>query len=163
MLNPRIETKRLIIRRYELTDIDMLYELVTDSRLAVYTEYPKLSKEEWLGCIQEWIDTYDTNDKEKWVIEINDNHNTIGNISVNEVNKKDNYCSIGYVTRYDYWNKGYTTEALIAVTDYLLTKYKYIECSSLIDNKQSIRVLEKAGFKKKNKTNELISYIKSRG
>ena len=72
----------------------------------------------------------------------------IGNISVNGINKKNNYCTIGYVVLHDYWGKGYTTEATIAVSDYLLNERNYylVEASCNENNKASSRVLTKAGF-----------------
>ena len=45
MLSPRIETKRLILRRYKESDIDAIYEIITDDRLSKYIKYPKLTKE----------------------------------------------------------------------------------------------------------------------
>ena len=45
MLSPRIETKRLILRRYKESDIDAIYEMITDDRLSKYIKYPKLTKE----------------------------------------------------------------------------------------------------------------------
>ena len=58
------------------------------------------------------------------------NNVTIGNISVNTVNKKHNYCNVGYVVRYDYWGNGYAGEALKTVSDYLLDSgYYLVECS----------------------------------
>ena len=84
------------------------------------------------------------------MIELKENNKAIGNISVNEINKKNNYCNVGYVIIYDYWGKGYATEALKAVSDYLLNDrgYYLVECSCNELNKQSSRVMEKAGFKK---------------
>ena len=51
---------------------------------------------------------------------------------------------------YDYWGKGYAAEALKAVSDYLLNDrgYYLVGCSCNELNKQSSRVMEKAGFKK---------------
>ena len=39
MLSPRIETKRLILRRYKESDIDAIYEMITDDRLSKYIKY----------------------------------------------------------------------------------------------------------------------------
>ena len=48
-----------------------------------------------------------------------------------------------------YWGRGYASEALNAVSDYLLESgYYLVECSCNELNKQSSRVMEKAGFKK---------------
>lgn len=59
MLSPKLETERLILRRYEETDIDMQYEVLTDNRLAEYIKFPNLTKEEELECIKDWIKNAD--------------------------------------------------------------------------------------------------------
>ena len=149
MLSPKLETERLILRRYEETDIDMQYEVLTDNRLAKYIKFPNLTKEEELECIKDWIKNADDSKYEKWVITLKDNNIPIGNISVNEIEKKHNYCNVGYVILYDYWGKGYASEALKVVSDYLLDSgYYLVECSCNELNKQSSRAMEKAGFKK---------------
>lgn len=52
-----------------------------------------------------------------------------------------------YVVRYNYWGNGYASEALKAVSNYLLDSgYYLVECSCNELNKQSSRVMEKAGF-----------------
>lgn len=68
MLSPKLETERLILRRYEEKDIDMHYEVLTDSRLAEYIKFPNLTKEEELECIKDWIKNADDSKYEKWVI-----------------------------------------------------------------------------------------------
>lgn len=149
MLSPRLETERLVLRRYEETDIDMQYEIITDNRLSKYIKFPDLTKEEELEYIRDCIKNADDSKYEKWVITLKDKNIPIGNISVNEINKKNNYCTVGYVIMYEYWGKGYASEALKIVSDYLLDSgYYLVECSCNELNKQSSRVMEKAGFKK---------------
>ena len=149
MLSPKIETERLILRRYKESDIDMQYEVLTDDRLAKYFKFPNLTKEEELECIKEWMNNADDSKYEKWVIVLKDGNIPIGNISVNGIVKKHNYCNVGYVILYDYWGKEYAAEALKAVSDYLLDSgYYLVECSCNELNIQSSRVMEKAGFKK---------------
>ena len=150
MLSPKIETERLILRRYKESDIDVIYEIITDERLTKFIEFPKLTKEEELECIKQWIDEADESPKEKWVIERKLDGVVVGNIDVNRVVKKHNYCNVGYAIRYDYWGNGYATEALKAVSDYLLNNggYYLVECSCNELNKQSSKVMIKAGFEK---------------
>ncbi len=150
MLSPTIETGRLILRRYKESDIDAIYEIITDKRLTKYIKFPDLTMEEELECIKEWIRDADIDKYEKWVIEHKDTGVVVGNISVNGVNKKHNYCNIGYVIRYNYWGNGYASEALKVVSDYLLKDrgYYLVECSCNERNIQSSKVMIKAGFKK---------------
>lgn len=150
MLSPRIETERLILRRYKESDIDAIYEMITDERLSKYLIFPKLTKSEELESIKKWIREADVSKKEKWVIERKSDHAIVGNINVNSVESKHNYCNVGYIIRFEYWGNGYAAEALKAVSDHLLndTGYYIVECSCNELNKQSSRVMEKAGFKK---------------
>ncbi len=149
MLSPKLETERLILRRYKESDIDAIYEIITDERLSTYIKFPKLSKSEELECIKTWIREADESKYEKWVIERKNDHYIVGNIDVNTIMSKHNYCNVGYTIRFDYWGNGYAAEALKAVSDYLLDNgYYLVECCCNELNKQSSRVMEKAGFKK---------------
>ena len=149
MLSPKLETERLILRRYKESDIDAIYEIITDERLSAYIKFPKLSKDEELECIKAWIKEADESKYEKWVIERKSDNVVLGNIDVNTVVSKHNYCNVGYPIRFDYWGNGYAAEALKIVSDYLLDSgYYLVECSCNELNKQSSRVMEKAGFKK---------------
>jgi ribosomal-protein-alanine N-acetyltransferase len=149
MLSPTLETERLILRRYKESDIDAIYEIITDNRLSKYITYPPYTKEQELECIKKWIEEADINKKEKWVIELKSTKEIIGNIDVNTVVEKHNYCNVGYSIRYNYWGNGYAAEALTAVSDYLLdSNYTLVECSCNELNTQSSKVMIKAGFKK---------------
>lgn len=149
MLSPKLETKRLILRRYNESDIDAFYEILHDDRLHKYIPFPDLTKDEELEYIKTCMDEADDSKYEKWAIVLKVNNVTIGNISVNTVNKKHNYCNVGYVVRYDYWGNGYAGEALKTVSDYLLDSgYYLVECSCNELNTQSSKAMIKAGFKK---------------
>ena len=133
-------------------NINQLLEDNTDeivAELAEYIKFPNLTKEEELECIKDWIKNADDSKYEKWVITLKSDNTPIGNISVNRIEKRHNYCNVGYVILYAYWGKGYASEALKVVSDYLLESgYYLVECSCNELNKQSYRVMEKAGFKK---------------
>jgi len=150
MLSPKIDTDRLILRRYKESDIDDIYEIITDVRLAKFIKYPNLTKDEELECIRKWIRQADESKYEKWVIVLKATGETVGNIDVNTVVTKHNYCNVGYTIRYNYWGNGYAAEALTAVSDHLLNEsgYSLVECCCNELNTQSCRVMEKAGFTK---------------
>ena len=54
MYSPKLETERLVLRRYKESDIDAMYEIITDKKLAKYIKFPNLTKEEELECIKGW-------------------------------------------------------------------------------------------------------------
>lgn len=100
MLSPKIETERLILRRYRESDIDAIYDIITNKRLSTYIKFPDLTKDEELECIRAWIKEASKSKYEKWVIERKNDNVILGNISVNTVVTKHNYCSVGYAIRY---------------------------------------------------------------
>ena len=102
MLSPRLDTERLILRRYKESDIDAIYDIITDERLSKYIKFPKLTKYEELECIKIQIAEADESKYERWVIERKSDSAIVGNIDVNTVVKKHNYCNVGYTIRYDY-------------------------------------------------------------
>lgn len=55
MLSPKLEIERLILRRYKESDIDAIYEIITDERLSKYIKFPNFTKDEELDCIKQWI------------------------------------------------------------------------------------------------------------
>ena len=149
MLSPKLETERLILRRFNESDLDAFYEMIHDLRLQNYISFPDLTKEQELDYIKDCMKNVETDKCEKWAIVLKSNNETIGNIAVNSISKKHNYCEVGYGIRYDYWGNGYAAEALNVVSNYLLDQgYHLVECSCNELNKQSSRVMEKAGFKK---------------
>ena len=149
MLSPNLETDRLILRRYNETDLNAFYEILHDDRLHMYIPFPDLTMDEELEYIRKCMANVETDKCEKWSIVLKENNDTIGNISVNTVNSKHNYCVVGYVIRYDYWGHGYAAEALKVVSDYLLDSgYYLVECTCNELNTQSSKVMVKAGFTK---------------
>lgn len=96
---PTIQTDRLIIRRYKEFDIDMQYQFLPDERLHQFISPPKLSREEELEVIKKWIANSDTDHYERWMILHKNNHEPIGNISVNRIGRKNNDCNVGYPYR----------------------------------------------------------------
>ena len=48
MLSPKLETERLILRRWQASDIDVLYEMITDKRLSKFLKMPNITKEDEL-------------------------------------------------------------------------------------------------------------------
>ena len=66
----------------------------------------------------------------------------------NQLNIYMHYVEVGYAIAPEYWNKGYTTEALKLFINYCFEKgiYKVYACC-IKENTASARVMEKAGMK----------------
>lgn len=147
----QLETDRLILRKFNDNDyIKMNENWATDANVTKYVSFePHKDYEETKQIVSGWIKEYD-NGSYNWVVELKDNNEIIGNISVIELSKKHNNCELGYVFGSKFWGKGYATESLKAVLYYLINECNFhlVEAKHHASNPASGRVMEKAGMKK---------------
>lgn len=161
-VNALIETKRLLIKPYDISDVEHLYELQKHPKTNRFMPSPSYSLEE----IQDII---------LWSIEMNkkNNVNNIAkfNLSIFEKASQDfiGYCGLGpldfeitstemyYALSYDKWGKGYATEATYALLQYAFLKIGIERVVAVVfpENKASIRVVEKLGFQLKGEVQNL--------
>ena len=75
--------------------------------------------------------------------------NFIGIIQLLRFNENDNSCEVSYMLGEEYWNKGYTTEALKSVFEFGFKKIKLdnIIADHYSENIASGKVMLKAGMK----------------
>ena len=115
-----------------------------------YVSYkPHQNYEETKEIINNWISEYE-NGWMNWVVELKENHEIIGNIEVIAKSKKHNNCEVGYTYGSKFWGKGYATEVLKRVIEFLLfdCDFHLVEARHHASNPASGRVMEKAGMKK---------------
>ena len=157
----RLETDRLILRRFELDDVEELFYhgYITDEVMAKDLSWnPCKTIEEQKVIIADWYEKYKNQDFYKWLIETKDTHELIGGIDVCNIYKdpRKNYGEVGYCISSKHWNKGYATEALRKVLEYLLIEcdFHLVEAHYAAYNPASGRVMEKAGMKYDGKLRE---------
>lgn len=142
-----LETERLFIRAFKITDLDDFNEYAKVpgvGEMAGWTHHK--SKEESMMILKMFID-----DKHTFALVNKDNNKVIGSIGIEECSVNIENMegkSIGCVLSKDYWGKGIMVEAISEVIKYLfnILKYDYLIYSYFIWNKQSKRVCEKLGF-----------------
>ena len=124
----KLETSRLILRKFNENDyIKMFDNWANDEKVTKYVSFnPHKNYNETKQIINEWINEY-SNGSYNWVVELKDNHEIIGNISVIELSKKHNNCELGYVFGSKFWGKGYATETLKIVIEYLIRDFSKIK------------------------------------
>lgn len=146
-----IETNRLILRKFTMDDTkDMYNNWGSDPETSKMLPWDVHENEEVTReLLTEWTKGYDDNMYFKWVVEIKDNNEIIGDISVVKNNKSDKVCEIGYCYGSKYWGEGYATEALRAVLEYLLNDvgYRLVQAKHISGNPASGKVMSKSGMK----------------
>ena len=150
--NVILETDRLILRAWEITDLDDFFEYASVEGVGEKAgwEHHK-SKDKSLEILKMFIE-----EKKVFAIVLKENQKVIGSIGIEELSEEldkdlDNLVGreLGYVLNKDYWNKGIMKEAISKVVDYCFNtlKLNFLMASYFNYNIASKRVLENLNFK----------------
>ncbi len=75
---------------------------------------------------------------------------------LNDVEIENGTMELGYVIHPDHWGKGYATRALKeAIRRLFSLGYREVQCGAFAENPASIRVMEKAGMVRLEKTEDI--------
>jgi ribosomal-protein-alanine N-acetyltransferase len=138
----RIETDRLLLRPFGLTDAPIVQRELSRVEMArmlsIPHPYPEDGATEWIATARPGRD---------FAIVLRETNDVVGGISLIE-NEQHRRAALAYWCAIDSWGQGYATEAVRAIIEYgfraLALNRVYAECHG--DNPASRRVLEKAGM-----------------
>ena len=120
-----IETERLILRRFELTDAQAMYKnWANDSEVTKFLTWkPHGSVEISKNIIKSWVNDYKNKNYYQWAIVLKINENEpIGSISIVRQDEEIGMVHVGYCIGKNWWNQGITSEALSALIDYFVNE-----------------------------------------
>ena len=147
----KIETDRLVLRRFRLEDAEDMYaNWASDPEVTKFLTWPPHSSVDVTkSLLATWISRYEDGGYFNWVMELKENGEAIGNISVANLNEKVESAEIGYCMSRAYWGRELMPEALKAVMDYLFDVIGLNRVAACHDanNPKSGRVMDKAGMK----------------
>lgn len=145
----RLETERLILRRFKETDAEAVFQGFTgDAKCAEFCTWRVHPDSDYTKKILSfWIDEYEDG-AYNWVAERKDTHELIGNVNTASISRSHRTCEIGYCFGSRFRGQGYATEALQRVLSFLLDEcgFHVIEGRHESSNPASGRVMEKAGM-----------------
>ncbi|MCD1116618.1 GNAT family N-acetyltransferase [Chryseobacterium turcicum] len=150
-----LETKRLILRKFEETDFERLFLLDSNPEVMKYVGMPPLSKaEESKEVVKMIMKQYEDNGLGRLAVIEKESELLIGwsglKLNTSEVNGYQNFYELGYRFLPETWGKGYATESGKASLDYGFNDlkaeiiYAYAHC----ENTASNHILTKLGFEK---------------
>ena len=147
---PIIETERLILRSLKMTDAQAIFDnWLSDERIAdnrVSAAHKSVS--ETIKKLTKIVNDYSKNDFCWWGIEQKVNGELIGEIDLYDFDNATGNCEVSYSIGYEWWNKGYATEALRAVVDFGFRQMNVhkIAAAHNTDNPASGKVMTKVGM-----------------
>lgn len=140
-----LETTRILLRPYEMDDLDDILKYFNDSEVRQFLcpgiPYPFSREEEktWLQNLPKQTD------QKTFAITRKEDGSYMGGCGINEMEWTHRWCVVGIFLGKPFWNQGYGTEALGALIEFMFTQMNL--------NKACLRVY---GFNKR----AMQSYLK---
>jgi len=145
-----LETKRLLIREFREEDLDELAPIFADPKVMEYSVSGPLSRDKAKEYLQYRIlDHYEEYGYGLWAIVSKTTQKIIGLAGPVQQKVDNEKCvEIGYRVSSSEWGKGYASEALESIRDYVFYHLNIEKVLAIIEpsNVRSIRVAEKTGF-----------------
>jgi RimJ/RimL family protein N-acetyltransferase len=148
-MNPpeTITTERLVLRKPRMEDAPVIFESYARDpevvRYLVWKPHKTVQETEQflLACGQLWRSGKDY----AYVITLKGSNSLIGMFGLHPMKMK---VEVGYALARPYWNRGYVTEILRKVIDWVFTQPEMYRVQAFCDveNTASARVMEKAGM-----------------
>ena len=141
-----LETERLILRAWSITDADDFYEYAKHPEVGLNGGWPPhTSKDESLEVINYFI-----KDNDIWAIVLKENNKVIGSVGLHKDSKRPNISvkELGFVVSADYWRQGIATEASKRAIAHAFDDLNLDLVSTYHKtfNARAKRVVEKCGF-----------------
>ena len=148
----KIETARLILRPWELSDTDDLYEYASVAGVGEAAGWKHHeTKEQSEAVIKNFIAQHRC-----FAIEEKESGKVIGSVSLEstpydifkDADIGENVNEVGYVIAKNYWGKGYATEAVRGILSYCfyMLHLDAVTCGHFKGNAASRAVIKKCGF-----------------
>ena len=150
----RIETERLLLRRFQLQDREALFESLSDEETLAFEPYPPVKPEEMESLLAARIAS-----PEFFAVEIKATGKVVGNVYLG-IRDCDN-AELGYVFNRRFWGKGYASEACGAAVGRAFQAgihRVYAECDP--KNVRSWKLLERLGFRREGFFRENVWFRK---
>jgi ribosomal-protein-alanine N-acetyltransferase len=149
MQQPTIDTPRLMLRPFTLTDAARVQQLagareVADTTLNIPHPYPDGAAEQWIAT---HVENFNAGDSATCAIVLRATSELCGAIGL-DISRRHRRAELAYWIGVPYWNQGYATEAAAALLTYGFTALQLhrIHARHVTRNPASGRVMQKIGM-----------------
>lgn len=139
-----LETERLILRDWYLTDLDDFFIFMSNPNVTIPEgSLPKKCKEDCLPPLKYLVQT-----KNNYAIVLKETGKVIGSVGLNEdADGNENVRNVGFMLHEGYWNQGLITEALKEIISSASEITSYLSCGHAAGNARTEHIIKKLGFK----------------
>ena len=146
MNTPRLETHRLILRKFTEGDIGALYEILRDREVNTFLPwFPTERMEDAAVFFRErFAASYQKPQAYSYAVCLRRDNIPIGYVTL----QMDDSYELGYGLRKEFWHQGITTEAVRAVAEQAgRDGIPYLTATHDVNNPRSGRVMQKLGMR----------------
>ncbi len=146
MNTPRLETERLILRKFTEDDLEALYYIHSDEEVNRFLPWFPLRNMEDARVFYEeqLVSRYREERAYNYAVCMKENDYPVGYVNVS----MDDSYDFGYGLRREFWHRGIITEAGKAVIEQLrIDEIPYITATHDVNNPRSGRVMKRLGMK----------------
>ena len=147
-LFPQIYTERLNLREIKPNDAESIYKILSNPEVIKYDTFELFTNIKQAEDLIKWFnEQYEQKRAIFWGISLKSNSKIIGFCKC-EIEIPKVRADLGYDLNREYWNIGIMTETLKTIIDFTFCNLDInrIEATVSIENKASIRILDKSGF-----------------
>jgi RimJ/RimL family protein N-acetyltransferase len=143
------KTARLVARRFEPCDVAAFVRMRSDPEVARYQNWENFSEADGREFLS-WVAERSPGEIGWFQFALETEGGFIGDCGLKIMESDQRLGQIGYTIARDFWNQGFATEAILGLLEYTFTSLPLHRVTASVDpcNAGSIRVLEKAGFRK---------------
>ena len=155
MNTPRLETHRLILRKFTEGDIGALYEILRDREVNTFLPwFPTERMEDAAAFFQErFAASYQKPQAYSYAVCLRRDNIPIGYVTL----QTDDSYEMGYGLRKEFWHQGITTEAVRAVTEQAgRDGIPYLTAARDVNNHRSGAVMQAVGMQYQYSYEELV-------
>ncbi len=146
---PRLETRRLILRKLTADDADDIFVYASDPEVTRYLVWePHRTISDSRDFVRAALARYEAGIVAPWGIELKGARRLVGTCDYISLSVDHARAEIGYAISRTYWGRGLMTEAVRKIIAYGfdIKKFNRIQAVCEVPNVASARVLEKAGM-----------------
>ncbi|PKP13223.1 MAG: GNAT family N-acetyltransferase [Bacteroidetes bacterium HGW-Bacteroidetes-3] len=149
---PEIKTDRLVLRKIEESDADIILFLRTDKTVTKFIERPEnrktKNKTDAIKFIREITEAFKNKESFSWGITLKNNSTIVGTICLWNFSADHKIAEIGYDLNPAFQKKGIMDEALKSVVNFGFSKLNLakIEAFTHKENESSLKLLLKNNF-----------------
>ncbi|MDF9825264.1 ribosomal-protein-alanine N-acetyltransferase [Breznakia sp. PF5-3] len=154
-----IESERLLLRAFDLGDLEDLYAFASDDEVTRNAGWKKHS------CLADSADLilHALNKPTEWAIVLKSENRVIGSLGLSEDILKPavGKCMVGFLLAKEYWGFGYAYEATNTLLEYISSIYDFevITAYHYLDNRRSEALIKRLGFTYKGIAKDAIKNV----